>query len=183
MQIPREKLVFDAAGRPVYGRCAAIDFGDASLRPASVGGYDVDGGQRVYNAAVDAGCCEFDWRGKFARSIGGVAAEAPFASPGVVMDEDGGDVVLSDGCRLQIELGNPESRETKYETGWTITGEGVLSLLRNGELVESFTASDAGVYVFASCNPSEGMEFSFEGQGTARIRRCRAIRGMTLYVR
>lgn len=183
VQVPAENLVFDADGRPVYGRCAAIDFGDASLRPAFADGYDVDGGQRIYNSAVDAGCCEFDWRGKFARSIGGVAAEAPFASPGVVMDEDGGDVVLSDGCRLQIELGNPGSRETKYETGWTITGEGVLSLLRNGELVESFTASDAGVYVFASCNPSEGMEFSFEGQGTARIRRCRAIRGMTLYVR
>jgi hypothetical protein len=183
VQVPAENLVFDADGRPVYGRCAAIDFGDASLRPAIAGGYDVDGGQRIYNGAVDAGCCEFDWRGKYARRLGGVAAEALFASPGVIMDKDNGDVVLSDDCRLQIELDNQGLKETKYEVRWTITGDGVLSLRRKGELVESFTSSDAGAYVFASCDPCEGMEFSFEGSGSARIKRCRAIRGMALYVR
>jgi hypothetical protein len=182
-QKPAEELCFDEDGRPLYGKCAAIDFGDASLRPAPIGGLDVDGGQRVYNGAVDAGCCEFDWRGKYARRLGGSAAEVPYASPGVVLDEESGDVVLGDGCRLMIELGNPGMKERKYETRWTMDGDGVLSVLRNGETVDSFRSAGAGTYAFASSSPSEGMEFSFEGQGTAKIRCCRAIRGMVLLAR
>lgn len=178
-----ENLAFDDLGRPLYGRCAAIDFGDAALRPTSIGGCDVDGVQRVYNGAVDAGCCEYDWRGIFARRLGGAAAEVPFVSPGVVIDRESGNVVLSDGCRLQIELNNPELKDTKYETRWSVTGTGVLSVMRNGVLAGTFTSSDSGMYEFTSGNSSDGIEFYFEGDGAAQVVRCRAVRGMILLLR
>ena len=170
------ELKFDPMGRPEYGS-AAIDFGDASFRNASMGDLDIDGNQRIYNGKVDAGCCEFDWRPVYAKTIGGYRAAVDFASPEVARRADGRAVTLVDGTSLEMALANSKNRLVRYELEVLVEGAGTLSVLRGGEPFRTFTAGSEKM-IFASSDPLESLSFSFDGEGSADILACRPCQGM-----
>ena len=148
-----------------------------------MGDLDVDGGQRVYNdGKIDAGCCEFDWRPVYARTIGGYRAVVDFASPEVARRADGKAVTLLDGTSLEMALANSKNRLVRYELEVLVTGAGTLSVLRGGEPFRTFTAGSEKMF-FASSEPLESLSFAFEGEGSADILACRPCLGMYLSFR
>ena len=175
------ELKFDSMGRPEYGS-VAIDFGDASFRNASTGDRDIDGGQRIYNGAIDAGCCEFDWRPVYARKIGGTHAAVDFASPEVVRRADGKAVTLVDGTSLDMTLANSENKLVQYELEVQVAGAGTLSVMRGGEPFRMIAEGGEKI-LFDSCDPLESLSFAFAGEGSADILACRPSRGMTILFR
>ena len=123
---------------------------------------DFAGGQRVYNAAIDIGAGEYDWRPEFSRRLGGKRAEVVAASSGVTDGEEG--VVLSDGESLTVDW--TARREGTQTFSATVTGEGTLSVLLDGV---PLTATD-GVYSFeAEAGSVSRLVLSFTGDGSAEV--------------
>ena len=125
-------------GVPLAGS-VAIDAGDASQTPASLGDTDLAGGQRVYNGAMDIGCFEFDWRPKYAADLGkGVAVAS--ASPEVF--EGVGGVVTLPGGSLEAGWSNATGRNRGYVGTMRVTGNGTLTVTRDGEAFRTVTSAD-----------------------------------------
>ena len=177
-RVESSELKLGDDGQPGCGS-AAIDFGDASFRDEMAGDRDVDGGQRIYNGKIDAGCCEFDWRPAYARMIGGRLATVAAVSPEVVRRADGKAVTLVDGTALEIELAKRRSGAVRYLIAVEVAGAGTLTVLRGGEPFKAFTAQ-GGVETFTyfSEDPADVLNFSFAGGGAADILSCRSPVGM-----
>lgn len=128
----------DANGRPQKGS-VAIDAGDVSLLPESERDTDIAGGQRVYNNVMDIGCYEYDSRDDFAHALksnGGVTVTA--ASPAVEQVEAG--VLIRDG-ELAATWTRPMVRGA-FAFDCEITGNGMLTVLLNGEAFATLTSAD-----------------------------------------
>ena len=138
---------------------------------------DIAGGQRVYNAAIDIGAGEYDWRSEFSRRLVGKRGEVTVASSGVAPGETG--VVLADGESLTVDW--TAKREGTQTFSATVTGEGALSVLLNGV---PLTATD-GVYSFeAAAGSVTHLEITFAGTGSAEVLKfCGPPIGMLLLVR
>ena len=183
-RVAADDLQFDAMGHPVYGHCVAIDAGDASLRDASYGDLDVDGGQRVYNGKIDAGCCEFDWRPVYARIIGGTRAEVDAASPDVVRSVDGRAVSLVDGTSVDVTLSARRPGLLRYELKVKVYGEGTLTVVRDGEIWRTFTAQGGEeTFMYDSADAVQSLTFAFAGAGSADILSCRSPSGVKFTLR
>ena len=179
VKVAADDLQFDAMGHPMYGHCAAIDVGDASLRDASYGDLDADGSQRVYNGKIDAGCCEFDWRPVYARIIGGTRAEVDAASPDVVRSVDGRAVSLVDGTSVDVTLSARRPGLLRYELKVKVSGEGTLTVVRDGEPLRTFTAQGGEeIFAYDSSDAAQSLTFAFAGAGSADILSCRSPLGM-----
>jgi len=95
-QYTEEEIKLNADGTLGAGS-KAIGFGcnDYLAKLSEPAGGDLNGGQRIYNATVDAGCCEFDYRPVFAAAMGG-GVTVTNASPDVTLAD--GMVTLTDGA-------------------------------------------------------------------------------------
>ena len=183
-RVAADDLQFDAMGHPVYGHCVAIDAGDASLRDASYGDLDADGGQRVYNGKIDAGCCEFDWRPVYARIIGGMRAEVGAASPEVVRRADGHAVSLVDGTSVDVTLAARRPGLLRYELKVKVYGGGTLTVVRDGEIWRTFTAQGGEeTFMYDSADAAQSLTFAFAGAGSADILSCRSPSGVKFTLR
>ena len=95
--------MFDANFRPKAGT-KPVDFGvNLSYEtncPAVFADLDFAGGQRIYNGTIDCGAGEFDWRGTYAKVLGGKQSAVEAVSSNVVTADDlkslalGADAVL-----------------------------------------------------------------------------------------
>ena len=119
--------------------------------PAGALDGDIDGGQRVYNGKIDIGPNEYDWRGDFARMIGGVSVTRASAA---VTTNALGKVRIPDGGSLEISVAGKDARRISF----AVDG-GELSAV-GGIDDETFTAD--GLYKFA---PPASLTFSFAGEG------------------
>ena len=181
--VPDGEFRFTDDGRPVLGACAAIDAANPALRdPTHCSDTDLDGNPRVSNARPDCGCYEADWKPRYAKIIGRRYATVGFASPEVVTNGTRA-VTLEDGTGLTLAFDYPETKDRRMMLTVAVTGEGTLSVLRNGEVWKTFTAADEGSLAFDSSNPNESFEFAFAGDGSADIMACREFPGMMLLVR
>lgn len=64
---------------------------------------DIAGGQRIYNAKIDVGCGEYDWRGDYASKVNS-KVEVASADPDTVLVEQGIDIKAGDTLRLRVKL-------------------------------------------------------------------------------
>ena len=151
-------LLIGSDGVPLAGS-VAIDAGDASQTPASLGDTDLAGGQRVYNGRMDIGCYEFDWRPKYAADLGkGVAVAS--ASPEVY--EGAGGVVTLPGGSLEAGWSNATGKKRGYSGTMRVTGTGTLTVTRNGESFRTVTSADGEqTFQFFSTAALEELVFAY----------------------
>ncbi len=82
---------------------------------------DVAGGQRIYNAQIDVGCGEYDWRGDFALMLGTKAVVSEMG-PNVTTDSMS-NIVIPEGDSIALSMPpRSEGRTTKYELTYTPEG-------------------------------------------------------------
>ena len=151
-------LLIGSDGVPQAGS-VAIDAGDMSQTPASLGDTDLAGGQRVYNGAMDIGCYEHDWRPKYAADLGkGVTVAS--ASPDVY--EGAGGVVTLPGGSLEAGWSNASGKKRGYSGAMRVTGTGTLTVTRNGEAFKTVTSADGEqTFQFFSSAALEELAFAY----------------------
>ena len=171
-------------GVPLAGS-VAIDAGDASQTPASLGDTDLAGGQRVYNGAMDIGCFEFDWRPKYAAILGkGLAVTA--ASPEVYAV--GESAVAVPGGSLEVEWTNANGGKRNFVGTMRVTGTGTLTATRGDEAFASMTSADGEqTFSFFSSAALEKLSFAYapgDGDtGAALLSAFGASQGLTIILR
>jgi hypothetical protein len=120
---------------------------------------DLKGGQRIYNAKIDVGCGEYDWRGDFASTLGSKVAISEMGSNVTV--DSASNIVVPEGDSIALSL-PPRSpgRTTKYELTYTPEG---------GEAtVVTEVSSDAFSYTLAG--PCTVQSLTRSGNFTITIR-------------
>ena len=166
------QLVFDDDNRPVIGSNCAIDAGDESLN-AEEYSTDVLEGQRVYNGKIDVGAVEADWRPVYSRDIRKDKYVVTEASPLVI--ENDSDIVTMNGLsELAATWSDSSGRASRKTISVRVTGNGVLYLKLNGELVKEVTAETADpTYQFSNALAENRLEFEYvpgeEDPGCAQI--------------
>jgi hypothetical protein len=104
----------DAGSRELYDRYFSakwVQFKDIDLK----------GGQRIYNAKIDVGCGEYDWRGDFASMLGTKAAITEMGENVTV--DSASDIVVPEGDTIALSMPPRSSgRTTKYELTYTPDG-------------------------------------------------------------
>ena len=101
---------------------------------------DVLGGQRVYNAKIDLGAGEYDWRGDFAKALSRKSVEVLTAGENVTTNALAGlDVAAGETLKLRIVCEKTDGTCTV-----TVAGDPVVTL--DGQVL----AGAGGVYSFAA---------------------------------
>ena len=175
-------LALDGEKRPGAGS-AAIDRGDngcLDLVPESLRKWflclDDAENQRIYNATVDLGAYEYDWRGDYAKRLSRCATVSR-ATTNVIMSAEGPSV--TDGQSMEGTLAAQAGRT--YLLKPSMSGEGDLTVLADGEPL----VAEDGVYKFVA-GPSDrtiAWEVRFDGAGSATLSRFRSNAGLLLLVR
>ena len=177
-------LLIGSDGVPMEGS-VAIDAGDVSYLPETLGDTDLAGGQRVYNGRLDIGCFEFDWRPKYAADLGKGVTVAT-ASPEVFEGEGG--VVTLPGGSLEMGWSNVAGKNRAYSGTMRVTGNGTLTVTRGGETFDTVTAADGErMFQFFSAAALEQLAFAYtpgEGDtGAALLYGFNASTGLTIILR
>ena len=138
---------------------------------------DADNGQRHYNAAMDIGCYEYDWRPIYSAAIGVTVAEA---SPGVT--STGSAVMIPADGKVTVDWSNSLGRPTKSTFRVAVAEGSELTVTSNGEPLAVF---GSGEKTFKYRCPAEGdlLEFACTGLGSAAIADFVRGSGMLLLVR
>lgn len=152
------ELALDADYRPLFGS-KAIDAG-SNVWVTAEAVPDLGGGQRIYNATVDCGAYEFDWRARYSRDLAPRWVTVTNAAPEVV--EGAGDTVriLPDG---HLDLTWEEGGATgAYNFQAEVTGTGTLSILRDGVAFAELMAADGAQKMeFSSPAAVTGLSFAY----------------------
>jgi hypothetical protein len=141
--------------RPVIGENVAIDA--IALTDADRVAKDVYGVQRVFNGARDLGALDADWRGHYAKTLGGRGLVVTDADPAVV--ETNGALRIKEGS-LCIDWMTPGDAPRTHVMDVSVSGGGEMSVMKNGELFVSVTEGTSGIRKFRSSGSSR-IEFSF----------------------
>jgi hypothetical protein len=177
--VPSDELQVDDDLRPIVGRNAAVDRGSVESLTTNTKGllpFDVDalGFQRVMNGTIDVGALEGDWRPMYAKLLDGRGTylQVTAADSGVFTNDVDGvaSVELHGGEALSLVWGEATRPGVRRGTV-KVTGEGTLTLTRNGAEFATFTAADGAA---ALAIPPDGIEafaftFAFEGEGSADL--------------
>ena len=173
-----------AADGRLVANCAAVDFGVyeaylAAWDEAGISrdylGRDLAGGQRVYNAKIDVGSSEYDWRGAFGKAIGH-RATVTAADPNVTLTN--GKVTLHDGEALSFDCRMSSAGNT---LDLVLSGSGTATVTLDGESLAVLTES--GRIVFESAAESARVEIAYAGEGTATVQKLVGNQGALLIVR
>ena len=185
-KVSADALVVDEnSGEPVIGQNVGIDMANPEYINADiVGNVDLLGGQRIYNGAMDIGAIEADWRPRYGNALGR-HLDVTRADPDVV--ESVGGVLVTNGA-LCATWANPSGESRRYDFSATVTGNGMLTVLLDGEAFANLTAADgAQTLTFESASPSKSLSFSYapgEGDtGGALLASFRRIDGFQIIFR
>ena len=124
-------------------------------------GVDAANSQRVYNGRLDLGAFEYDWRGDYAVRIGGKPSVVTVASPNLVESIDGKTLVLKEGDFSLVLEGGDTKANTKYTLPFEVTGEGVLTVILNGNVYGTFKRGIAEI-MFKNALASNELVFSYD---------------------
>ena len=153
-----ENLCIDAGSNQCY--TAAYPLDDPVL-------IDLCGTNRIYNGRIDIGCCEYDWRGIYARDLAKKNVSVTAASAGVKETEDNR-VSLSDGDSLTAEFTTTLSGTKVYVVQAAVTGAGTLTVsFPDGGTTTVVAADGDKVVSFASRESPCNVMLAFAGDGTA----------------
>ena len=140
MRVASADELLDANGAPLKGSIA-VDGGDISWYDAAAGDKDVNGGQRVYNGAIDVGAVEYDWRPDYKALLTDSRRLAVTAASPEVEAAVGG--VYLPGGELTAEVSDTRAAGgTGCELTARVTGTGTLAVRVGDVTVRELTAAD-----------------------------------------
>ncbi len=140
MRVASADELLDANGAPLKGSIA-VDGGDISWYDAAAGDKDVNGGQRVYNGAIDVGAVEYDWRPDYKALLTDSRRLAVTAASPEVEAAVGG--VYLPGGELTAEVSDTRAAGgTGCELTARVTGTGTLTVRVGDVTVRELTAAD-----------------------------------------
>ena len=180
----------DKEGKPVKGS-PAIDKGGrnyyfegwaaAGLDDSFLKG-DWNGGQRIYNGKIDAGCVEYDSRGDYTGIVGKRRMEVVSASEDVVADEM--DVIkLTNGATFTVDWNSANGGEgLRMACEATVSGLGVLSVTMDGKTIATVTSGTSTVQWKSTAEKHE-LVFSYSGDGAACVGRFENKNGFKVRIR
>lgn len=161
-----DKLNFATDYRPVIDGNLAVDGGtleDVDL--TALGACDINGGQRIYNGAIDIGAAEADWRPRFSEAIGpGVSVTNVSANVRLV----DGRVRLADGDVLRGEWrsSGEDGRRAEFKCGFLANG----GTLGGAVGAQSVSVTDETVSLeYSGMAAPRPLEFSFAGSGYGEL--------------
>lgn len=165
-----------SGGVPKSKDAASVDAGTSDALARLTGDEDLAGNRRVANGAIDIGAYEYGWLSDYSAAIPR-KLEVTEASSGVVLS--GGKVMLSDGDDLVASATAADRRTISA----VLSGDGVLTVYRNGEVLGTFSAS--GTLRFDDCAVGDEFRFSYASAagGTAAITSCRNDAGLLMILR
>ena len=151
-----DALAFNSDYSPVIGTNPAVDAGSLEYTPSELTGCpDANGGQRIYNGAIDIGAVEADWRDIYAAALG------KFVSVTSATEN----VTLSGG---KVRLGADDEIAGTWApctSGLKIRYSATAEVEEDGVLSGEFT--DASGNVLATAEVSSGTEtVSFSAKDT-----------------
>lgn len=127
-----------ADGKPLTKDVKSVDFGVlADLPDGMLTETDAAGGQRVYNAKIDAGAYEFDWREEFARSILRQRKLSVLSASPEVKLTTGGVYLPSGNLELVWQL--DEGDASDHIAAFGVTGDGTLAVTQGEGPVALYT--------------------------------------------
>ena len=141
--VPTADFALDADGLPAIGASVAIDAGDAAIYDAALlGDFDCDGKPRFANGLkLDVGAFEADWKVRYSKVLGqGISVTE--ADPAA--EERDGCVYLPTGT-LALDWSVSSGSGKRYSFDVRVTGTGTLTVLRDGEAFETYTAASGAV--------------------------------------
>ena len=141
--VPTADFALDEDGHPAIGSSVAIDAGDATIYDAALlGDFDCDGKPRFANGLkLDVGAFEADWKARYSKVLGqGISVTA--ADPAA--EERDGCVYLPTGT-LALDWTVSSGSGKRYSFDVRVTGNGTLTVLRDGEAFETYTAASGAV--------------------------------------
>ena len=140
MRVASADELLDANGVPLKGSIA-VDGGDLSWYDAAAGDKDVNGGQRVYNGAIDVGAVEYDWRPDYKELLTDSRRLAVTAASPEVEAAVGG--VYLPGGELTAEVSDTRAAGgTGCGLTARVTGTGTLAVRVGDVTVRELTAAD-----------------------------------------
>ena len=180
----------DSGCNPAPGS-AAVDFGDrelylagwkaAGINSAFMGG-DLNGGQRIYNGKIDAGCAEYDWRGDYTGIVGKRRMEVVEASEDVEAEEPDA-IRLTDGAKFAVDWDSANGGEAlRMACEATVAGSGVLTVSMDGETIATVASGTSSVQ-WKSTAENHKLVFSYSGEGEASIGRFENKNGFRVRIR
>lgn len=143
---------------------------------------DLSGFQRMMNGKIDVGALEADWRGEYAKLLDGFGnrINVTSATSDVTTNDVNSvsSVALVDGESISLEWWNAEPFARRSGKAY-VTGEGMLTILRNGVEFATYKASSSPVEFSIPTGNEELFDFtfSFSGEGSANIYNFAAAKG------
>ena len=188
-----DSIALDENYRPIVGQSIAVDRVEAANIADATGGLlpldkDLSGFQRMMNGKIDVGALEGDWSGVYAKLLDGFGnrIEIKAADSGVVTNEVNGTASLSLHDKEAVELvWWSEQPNARRKALVSVSGDGTLSVTRNGEAFASVTALASPAVVSVPCDGNGDCEFafSFAGTGSADIYGFESGRGLAISIR
>lgn len=168
-------LALDATGRLGTGS-VCIDAGSNQLYTANFPAsrqpnLDFYGSSRYYNKRIDVGCCEYDWRGDFAKDL----TERPrhlavTEASANVTETDEKKVSLVDGTTLTAVFSTKLAGEQNYSLKAEVTGAGTLTVtLPDGTEVTVTAADGDKTIAFTNAAAENEVSFAYKGAGNALL--------------
>ncbi len=155
--------------RPAIGANLAIDAANPAVNTVALGDTDALGGQRVYNGALDIGAVEADWRMVYTTDIGSARYVAVDFADSQVVESSSKNVRLPPGSSLLVTL-SPSGRKGSYIVSVSVTGSGTLTILVNGEMLDTQVGAGAKEIRFSNALDVNQLSFEYAGDdGYAEI--------------
>lgn len=142
-------------------------------------GTDFAGAQRIQNATVDIGCCEFDWMPTYSAAFSSRGWAEVTATAGAVTAATGGLLFGADGAltaKMLVAPGKPVAVKA------TVVGEGALQVKVNGALVGTLVAGVPRV-ILEGLSAEDRVEIAFSGAGEALLAGLKGAGGFHVIVR
>lgn len=138
-----DDLLVDSNWEPQKGS-PLIDAGNSDFATSGVtSGGDYLNHQRIFNADVDVGCYEYDWRPDFSKVLMKSRLTVTNAMAEVSKKEDGTAMVIPRKSTIGAEW---DCRSGSLTFDVTVTGSGNLEVYLDGVRKESISESESGTY-------------------------------------
>ena len=121
---------------------------------------DINGGQRVYDGAIDVGPWEWDWRPTYTRTIAQPGVSVRDAAPMVLKEDE--KVRVYDGDLVMNWTASSRKATIRRRMTFTVTGTGTLTVFADGEELGTYTqAAEPQMIDFRNTLETSVVKFSY----------------------
>ena len=155
-------LEFESDGlSPKIGANVAIGRGNAAWMTADDRDHDLLGSPHIWNATLDIGAVEADWRDHYARTISGSKLVVDAAPATAVEEGANRQVRLVEGV-LEMSWRVRARGPVPLLLNYSVPGTGTLVVRKNGEVIDTVSAGENKQFRYASPAAADRLDFAYE---------------------